>query len=137
MTAENEQDMSNAPPPAPPPAAPAGGGSNAENQWAMFIHFSLLAGFVIPYVGWVVPIVLWQMKKNEMPSIDAHGKVVANWIISSLIYSVVCFILTFVLIGILGFMALGLMTMIFAIVGGIKANDGQLWPYPCSLTLIK
>ena len=106
-------------------------------MWAMFIHFSILAGFVIPYVGWVVPIVLWQMKKNDMPAVDVHGKIVVNWIISALIYSAVCFVLTFIIIGIFGFMALAIMTLIYAIVGGIKANNGEVWPYPLSLKLIK
>lgn len=58
-------------------------------QWAMFLHFSILAGFVIPIAGLIVPIIIWQIKKTELPEIDAHGKVVANWIISAIIYGVV------------------------------------------------
>ena len=149
---ENDQTTPEAPPPppseappseAPPSEAPPSetpatdGGDKDANMWAMFVHFSLLVGFVIPYVGWVVPIILWQVKKNDMPSIDAHGKIVVNWIISALIYSVVCFILTFLIIGIFGFIALAIMTFVFAIIGGIKANNGEVWPYPLSLKLIK
>jgi hypothetical protein len=40
-------------------------------------------------VSWVgsliAPIIIWQLKKNEFPELDAHGKVVVNWIISVLI----------------------------------------------------
>lgn len=99
-------------------------------QWAMFIHFSVLAGWVVPLAGLVVPIILWQMKKDELPGIVPHAHVVLNWIISSLIYFVICFILMFIVIGIFGFLALALATVIFAIIGGIKANEGVLWPYP-------
>ncbi len=107
------------------------------NQWGMFIHFGLLAGFVVPFAGLVVPIVLWQMKKDELPRVDAHGKVVVNWILSSLIYGLVCGVLTLILIGALGFLALGLASIIFAIVGGIKANDGEVWEYPASIRFLK
>lgn len=99
-------------------------------QWAMFIHFSILAGWVIPLGGLIVPILLWQIKKDELPGIVPHAYVVFNWIITSLVYAVICLILTIVLIGILGFIALAIVTIIFAVMGGIKANAGEVWEYP-------
>ncbi|MDE0839592.1 MAG: DUF4870 domain-containing protein [Kiritimatiellae bacterium] len=130
-------------PPIPEPAATSDTTAvsavdeKATNTWAMFLHFSLLAGGLIPGAGLIVPIILWQLKKNEMPIIDEHGKIVVNWIISLVIYGVVCLILTLALVGIFGFIALGLMSVIYAIVGGIKANNGEVWNYPGSLKLIK
>ena len=106
------------------------GRDRATNQWAMFIHFSILAGWIVPIGGLIVPILLWQIKKNELPGIVPHAHVVLNWIVTSLVYALICFILTFVLIGILGFMVLGIATIIFAVIGGIKANDGEVWEYP-------
>ena len=100
------------------------------NQWAMFIHFSILAGWIVPIGGLIVPIILWQLKKDELPGTVAHAHVVLNWIVTSLVYALICFILTIVVIGIFGFIALGLATVIFAIVGGIKANNGEFWEYP-------
>src|SRR4030042_3119368 len=58
-------------------------------QWAMFLHFSLLAAFVLPIVGLVAPIIIWQLKKEALPAIDAHGKIVVNWILSMIIYGVI------------------------------------------------
>ena len=100
------------------------------NQWAMFIHFSILAGWIVPIGGLIVPIVLWQIKKDELPGIVPHAHIVLNWIVTSLVYALICFILTFILIGILGFIALGIATIIFAVIGGIKANEGKVWEYP-------
>jgi uncharacterized Tic20 family protein len=116
------------------PAAPAR--DRETNQWAMFIHFSILAGWVVPIGGLIVPIILWQMKKDELPGIVPHAHVVLNWIVSSLVYAMICFVLTFVIIGIFGFMALGLATVIFAVYGGIKANEGELWEYPGTIIKI-
>lgn len=112
------------------------GRDKKTNQWAMFIHFSILAGWIIPIGGLIVPILLWQIKKDELPGIVPHAHVVLNWIVSSLVYALICFILMFVVIGIFGFMALGLATVIFAIMGGIKANDGELWEYPGTIIKI-
>jgi uncharacterized Tic20 family protein len=126
--------------PAPAPARLAGGGDaltgRDERQWAMFVHLSLLAGLVVPLAGFVLPIVLWQMKKAEMPGLDAHGREVTNWMISSVIYWVVCAALAFVLIGIPLLIVLGVVSIVFPIIGGLKANDGVLWRYPITIRFL-
>jgi uncharacterized protein len=108
-----------------------------EKQWAMILHLSLLAGFVIPLGGLIAPIIIWQLKKKDLPSIDAHGKVVVNWILSALIYTIISIVLVFVLIGILLLMILGVLAVAFPIIGAIKAGNGELWKYPLSIQFFK
>jgi uncharacterized Tic20 family protein len=108
-----------------------------DKQWAMILHFSVFAAYVIPLAGLVAPILIWQLKKTELPEIDAHGKVVLNWIISSIIYAVVFVLLKFLLIGIPLLIVLRLLCIIFPIIGGIKANNGELWKYPLSIPFLK
>ncbi|MCA1624504.1 MAG: DUF4870 domain-containing protein [Acidobacteria bacterium] len=108
-----------------------------QKQTGLFLHLSQLLNFVIPFGGVVAPIVIWQVKKDEMPALDAHGKMVANWLISCLIYFAVSFVLAFVLIGFLGFIALAIMGVVFPIIGGIKANNGELWEYPLTIKFLK
>lgn len=105
-------------------------------RWAMFLHFSVLAGWLVPFAGVIVPILLWQLKKDELPGIVPHAHVVMNWLVSTLIYFTICLVLTVVLVGILGFYILALATLVFSILGGIKANDGELWEYPGTLVKI-
>jgi uncharacterized protein len=102
-------------------------------QWAMWLHLSLLAGILIPGAGFIAPIVIWQIKKDDLPMLDAHGKMAVNWLISSLIYGAICFLLSFVLIGIPLLVILGILSIVFPIIGGIKANEGILWKYPLSM----
>src|SRR5947207_2717362 len=45
-------------------------------QWAMVLHLSQFAGYAVPLAGLIAPIVIWQVKKNELPGIDAHGKII-------------------------------------------------------------
>jgi uncharacterized protein len=112
-------------------------GDKDANQWAMFVHFSLFAGHLVPLAGLVLPIVLWQIKKDQYAFVDVHGKIVVNWIISMIIYAAVCTILLLVAIGVLGFVILGVLSVIFPIIGGIKANQGEVWEYPLSLKFIR
>jgi uncharacterized Tic20 family protein len=73
-----------------------------------------------------------------MPALDAHGKMIANWMISATIYGVVSFVLMFVLVGLLTGAAVWLMAVIFPIIGAIKANnDGELWEYPLTIKFLK
>jgi uncharacterized Tic20 family protein len=102
-------------------------------QWAMFLHLSLLAGCLVPVAGLVLPIVLWQVKKAELPGIDPHGRAVVNWLLSAIIYGLICVPLIFVIIGIPLLIALAVLGIVFPIIGGIKASNGELWKYPLSI----
>ncbi|MCH2118053.1 MAG: DUF4870 domain-containing protein [Pirellulales bacterium] len=105
--------------------------------WAMFLHFSLLAGYVAPIAGLIAPIIIWQVQKDKLPGIDEHGKVVVNWLISLILYLILSALLLFIFIGIPMLIVLIVATIIFPIIGGIKANDGQLWKYPLSIPFFK
>jgi uncharacterized Tic20 family protein len=131
----------------PSPAAPAVSAEPAAvapaaveqqaRQWAMFLHLSLLAGFLIPFAGLVVPIVIWQVKKTQLPALDVHGKIVINWIISAIIYAAISALLVLVFIGIPFLIALGIIGIVFPIIGGMKASNGEIWRYPLSITFLK
>ena len=108
-----------------------------ENDWAMFMHLSQLAGFIIPGLGFLAPIVMWLMKKDDSRFLDNHGRVIVNWMISAFIYSFVGVILMFILIGIPLLIALGFLAVLFPIIAGIKAKDGKMWPYPMSIHFLK
>jgi uncharacterized Tic20 family protein len=111
--------------------------SSDVNMWSMFIHLSQFCGYLIPLAGLIVPIVLWQVKKGESEIIDKHGRIVVNWIITELIYGFVFLLLCFVIIGIPLLIALGILSVVFPIIGGIKANNGEIWPYPLSIKFFR
>jgi len=108
-----------------------------ERQMGMFLHLSQLANVIFFPIGIIAPILLWQTQKEKMPALDAHGKMVVNWMISSTIYAVVSIVLCLVLVGFLMLLALALMGIIFPIVGGVKANKGELWQYPLVIKFLK
>lgn len=108
--------------------------TNAANRWAMILHLSLLAGHIIPLAGFIAPLVIWQIKKDEFPVIDTHGRIAMNWIISEMIYFVLAIMLFFLLIGIPLMYFLIVLGVAFPIIAAVKANNGEIWRYPGSIT---
>jgi len=108
-----------------------------ERQMGMFLHLSQFANMIMFPVGIVLPIVLWQTQKEKMPALDAHGKMVVNWMISATIYAIASFVLMFVLIGFLTILGVAIMGVVFPIVGAVKANNGELWEYPLTIKFLK
>ena len=109
-----------------------------EKQMGLFLHLSQLVNIVLPPLGIIAPIVIWQLQKDKMPGLDAHGKMVTNWIISSLIYWIVSCLLLFVfLLGLIPMLGLMIAGIVFPIVGGIKANNGEFWEYPLTIKFLK
>lgn len=137
-------DPLNQPPPPPPMGSP--GDSNQARMWNMWCHLSALAGFVIPFGNVLGPLLVWQIKKNEFPSVVEHGKAALNFQLTVLIVllvgivAAVQYVLSFVCVGFLLFPVIaiiGLAGLVFAVIAGIKANNGEAYRYPWSLTLIK
>ena len=111
--------------------------SSDVNLWCMLIHLTQFCGYILPLAGMIVPIVLWQIKKDESPIVDTHGRIVVNWIISAILYWVIAVVLIFVLIGIPLVIVLGIVGIVFPIIGGIKAYNGEVWHYPFSMKFFK
>lgn len=133
----SEIENQSVPPPAAPPPPIAGTASAEERQWAMFAHLSALIGVVIPLGSVIAPLVIWQVKKNEMPFVDDQGKEALNFQITIALAAIVCLILFVVLIGMLLLPLLGIYWLVFTIMGGIKANNGETYRYPATIRLIK
>jgi len=124
-------------PPAQPPT------DSDARQWNMWCHLSALAGLFIPFGNVIGPLLIWQLKKKECPSVEIHGKAALNFQLTVLLAFVVgiilAIILSFFCIGWLLFplvMLIGVAGMVFAVIAGIKAGDGKDYQYPYSLKLV-
>lgn len=104
--------------------------------WAFALHLSQYAGYAFPFVGFIAPVVIWQIKKDELPLLDVHGKNCVNWIISKIIYGAISGLLCFFVIGIPMLIALIVCAFIFPIIAAIKANNGEVWKYPGATTFL-
>ena len=126
--------------PLPPPQYP---NPSQARMWHMWCHLSALAGFFVPFGNILGPLIIWQTKKHELPSVEAHGKAAVNFQLTvtiAVVAGVVAAIpLSFICVGYLLIpvvAAIGVCGMVFAVIAGIKANDGQDYRYPFSFNLI-
>ncbi len=125
----------------PPQSKPSGGGQepgSEERTWALFAHISALAGFLIPIPGsnCLGPLVIWLMKKEEMPFVDEQGKEALNFQITVAIAVLASALLTVVLIGFLLLPVIGIGALVLTIIATVKANSGEHYRYPVSWRLI-
>jgi len=107
------------------------------NTWSVVIHLSQFCTYLLPLAGIVVPLVLWQIKKNESAIIDRHGKIVMNWLLTEFILLIIAGILCFVLVGFALIFLISIAGIVFPIIGAVKAGNGEIWPYPCSIRFFK
>jgi uncharacterized protein len=127
--------------------------------WSMLCHLSALAGLLFSLGAVIGPLLVWQIKKNDLPEIDPHGKESVNFQLTILIINIIVGIIIagilgvgfgfgrmwgspftvfgggFGLIGILGI--INLIAWILAVVAGIKANNGEFYKYPFTIRFIK
>ena len=112
--------------------------SKEEQNWAMICHLSALAGFLIPFGNIVGPLIVWLIKRAEMPLVDSNGKEALNFQITVSIAIAVCIPLMFVLIGIPIMIIIALGALILTIMAAVKISNGELeYRYPFALRLLK
>jgi uncharacterized protein len=121
------------------PAAPAPSAeiSKDAKTFGMLCHLAALAGFIIPMGSIVGPLIIWLIKKNEMPFVDDQGKESLNFQITVFIAILVCIPLSFIIIGIPLMFVIAIGALVFAIIAAMKANEGIAYRYPWALRLIK
>ncbi len=111
--------------------------SKEERTMGMLCHLIALVGFIIPLGSIIGPLVIWLVKKDEMPFVNDQGKESLNFEITMLIGVIICLILTFVVIGLFLLVALGIYWLVFVIIAAMKANEGIAYRYPYAIRLIK
>ena len=116
----------------PPPST-----SSDVRTWCVLCHASALLGLFFHFLGHILgPLVVWLMKRDGSPEIDAYGKESLNFQLSMLIYDAIAAILCFVLIGIPILIILWIVNTVFVIIASIRASEGQLYRYPLTIRFL-
>ena len=108
-----------------------------DNQLLVIAHLSQLITLVTGFGSLLLPLILWLTQKEKVYQMDAHGKNIVNFQLSLIVYFIICIPLILLFgLGLLGFLALGIISIIFPIVNAIKASRGENPTYPLSLNFI-
>ncbi|MCH2032549.1 MAG: DUF4870 domain-containing protein [Tenacibaculum sp.] len=108
-----------------------------DKQLLVITHLSQLLDLVSGIGGFIVPLVLWAIKKDEVYGMDEHGKAILNFRISMFLYVLLCIPLILLFgLGILGFIVLGIFYLIFPIMNAIRASNEEEPNYPFSISFL-
>ena len=108
-----------------------------ERTWGMFCHLVVFLGFIIPFASIIGPLVIWIIKRDEMPFVDDQGKESLNFQITIMLAMIASGLLMFVLVGFVLIAVVVIFQFIVVIIASIKANEGVYYRYPLSIRFIK
>lgn len=109
----------------------------------------------VPLGNILVPLMIWLLKKNDLPLVDEQGKQSLNFQISFMLYAFITAIIylilalimvvnvngvapTFFILSIPLIIVLFLVThLAFTIVASIKASNGEVYRYPLAINFFK
>jgi uncharacterized Tic20 family protein len=113
--------------------------NNDEKTWALVAHFGGAAGAFLGLGsgGWIAPLIALVAKGNESPTVRAHAVAALNFQILCTIVSIVGWITVCIVIGFIPVAAATIGGIIFGVLAGIKANEGQFYKYPITIGLVK
>lgn len=117
--------------------------SSGQCTYAVLMHLSLLGYFVAPFVMFIVPLVMWLIKKDESRFIDDHGRETLNFHLTLMIYAIALPILVTPLALLTCGAAWGaaaLVPFVLGVIGMIAAskaaNRGEYYRYPMTLRFL-
>ena len=99
-------------------------------MWAMLAHLSELVFSVL------APIIILAVFGKRSAFVKDQSTEALNFQLTVLLASIVSGILILVVVGIFMLIAVGIYAFVFAIIAGIKANEGVLYRYPICLRLV-
>jgi uncharacterized protein len=134
-----------------PPASHPSGLSGELRGWGIGAHLAGLgAGLATAAIfGWVGPLIVWLIKRDEHPFIDHHAKEALNFqltvlvaILASAVLVVPAAIIGVLTLGI-GLLVIGAVVLaavvawfVFPIMAAIKASNGEGYRYPLTIRFI-
>lgn len=108
-----------------------------ENSYVTLMHVAQFGGYILPFLGFILPIVMWMTNKEQSAAIDRTGKDIVNFMISWLLYAVVGGILVIVGIGLVILGVLAVAQVVLVIIAAIKTANKESWKYPLTIEFIK
>ena len=125
------------PPPLPYAAPTLREADRSARLWATFAHLSGLTGLAIPFGHVVGPLVIWLIKRDELPFVDEQGREAVNFQLTATLALFVAAGSFCVGIGVVLLPLVAMLTVVSVIVATVKANGGEHYRYPVSIRFVR
>lgn len=134
--ADSEQPSS--PVPAPDYVGPngrlkAGTLADTDRNFAIAMHLSPFGWLIIGPLAFAAPLVLWLVRKDASPFSDDHGREILNFMISLIVWSLICMI---TIIGIPLLIGLAVVAVVSPIRAAVAAGRGEYFRYPMTFRML-
>ena len=87
-------------------------------------------------LGLIAPLLVLLIQGDRSPYVRRHAVESLNFQINALLYTVVCFVLMFVLIGFALIVIYGIFYLVCVITATVRASNGADYRYPLTLRLV-
>jgi len=111
--------------------------TSEDRTWGMLAHLLAAAGHFMAVLSWLGPLVIWLMKRETSRFAAFHALqsllFQLGWMAILAIGWVITGVLSMILVGLLlipVMIAAHLVPVIWAVIAGIKANNGEWYEYP-------
>lgn len=104
--------------------------------YCLFMHLALATWFVIGPFAIIVPLIMWQIKKDQSAFIDDHGREAINFQISVNLYVLASTLLVIVCVGWPMFVATTTLGIIGIVLASLAAHRGEYFRYPACVRFI-
>ena len=98
---------------------------------------AVLAHLLTLVCGFIAPLVIYLVKKDESPYVTEHAKESLNFQITIFLGYIIGFITLIILIGILILMFIGIIHLVLVIVATIRASENKMYRYPINFRIIR
>ena len=106
--------------------------ANKDEQNMGLLMFIL--GIFTSFIG---PLILWLMKKEQSRYLEAQGKEILNFQITTFLLMLCNIPLFFIVIGILTHFAIVITYLVLMIIGAVTASKGNFYRFPFAFRLLK
>ena len=96
---------------------------------------------IIPFGHLIAPLVIWLVKKTDLPGLDAPGRANLNYQISWTLWMLIAVVLAAVgsclILPIALPLVLGIAWLVITIISAVKASNGEQYKYPLTIDFLK
>ena len=118
--------------------------SSDDRQWAMLAHAGSAAGLIfgVGYLGFVAPLVIWIMKKDDSSFASSQAKEALNFQTLIFLINIAMGIFVFLTLGagicVVIPLAIGLwfVELVLSLIAAFRTYDGQAYRYPNPLRIL-
>lgn len=114
----------------------AGAITSDERTWGGAAHWGALIAGLFGGLAFLGPLIVLLVKGNESPWVRRQSVESLNFQISIMIYAIVSAILIIVLVGLVLLPAVGILWLVFTIIGSVKASNGEDYRYPLTIRMV-